>query len=237
MTRRFGVASPLPPYLPLALGAADLTLMEHTSAFTVFPDDGIHIDPHTIRRVTTYDGVVLEEPRPQVTDVIPPDVARTMVAMLEEVVQFGTGVRAKELGRPSAGKTGTTNDFTDAWYIGFTPQLTAGVWVGNDDKRISLGKKETGARAALPIWLEFSQRAMQAIPMEDFPNVMMLEKEARGRQVQVDTPDTAPPADAAEQGLTEAGTPARPRPSEKALQKISAPAPTSGTPAAPPQHR
>jgi penicillin-binding protein 1A len=237
MTRRFGVASPLPPYLPLALGAADLTLMEHTSAFTVFPDDGIHIDPHTIRRVTTYDGVVLEEPRPQVTDVIPPDVARTMVAMLEEVVQFGTGVRAKELGRPSAGKTGTTNDFTDAWYIGFTPQLTAGVWVGNDDKRISLGKKETGARAALPIWLEFSQRAMQAIPMEDFPNVMMLEKEARGRQVQVDTPDTAPPADAAEQGLTEAGTPARPRPSEKALQKISAPAPTSGAPAAPPQHR
>jgi penicillin-binding protein 1A len=237
MTRRFGVASPLPPYLPLALGAADLTLMEHTSAFTVFPDDGIHIDPHTIRRVTTYDGVVLEEPRPQVTDVIPPDVARTMVAMLEEVVQFGTGVRAKELGRPSAGKTGTTNDFTDAWYIGFTPQLTAGVWVGNDDKRISLGKKETGARAALPIWLEFSQRAMQAIPMEDFPNVMMLEKEARGRQVQVDTPDTAPPADAAEQGLTEAGTPARPRSSEKALQKISAPAPTSGVPAAAPQHR
>src|SRR4029077_10028896 len=126
MTRRFGVASPLPPYLPLALGAADLTLMEHTSAFTVFPDDGIHIDPHMIRRVTSYDGVVLEEPRPQVTDVIPPEVARTMVAMLEEVVQFGTGVRAKELGRPSAGKTGTTNDFTDAWYIGFTPQLTAG---------------------------------------------------------------------------------------------------------------
>jgi len=237
MTRRFGVASPLPPYLPLALGAADLTLMEHTSAFTVFPDDGIHIDPHTIRRVTTYDGVVLEEPRPQVTDVIPPEVARTMVAMLEEVVQFGTGVRAKELGRPSAGKTGTTNDFTDAWYIGFTPQLTAGVWVGNDDKRISLGKKETGARAALPIWLEFSQRAMQAIPMEDFPNVMLLEKEARGRQVQVDTPDTAPPADAAEQGLTEAGAPPRPRSSEKALQKISAPAPSGAAPAAAPQDR
>jgi penicillin-binding protein 1A len=237
MTRRFGVASPLPPYLPLALGAADLTLMEHTSAFTVFPDDGIHIDPHTIRRVTTYDGVVLEEPRPQVSDVIPPDVARTMVAMLEEVVQFGTGVRAKELGRPSAGKTGTTNDFTDAWYIGFTPQLTAGVWVGNDDKRISLGKKETGARAALPIWLEFSQRAMQGIPTEDFPNVMMLEKEARGRQVQVDTPDTAPPADAAEQGLTEAGAPARPPSPGKALQKISAPAPTGGAPAASPQHR
>jgi penicillin-binding protein 1A len=237
MTRRFGVASPLPPYLPLALGAADLTLMEHTSAFTVFPDDGIHIDPHMIRRVTSYDGVVLEEPRPQVTDVIPPEVARTMVAMLEEVVQFGTGVRAKELGRPSAGKTGTTNDFTDAWYIGFTPQLTAGVWVGNDDRRVSLGKKETGARAALPIWLEFSERAMQGIPAEDFPNVVPLEKQVGGKQIQVDTPDTAPPADAAEQGLTETSATPRPRPVEKPLQKVSAPILSNPPPAVTPQHR
>jgi penicillin-binding protein 1A len=221
VTRRFGVASPLPPYLPLALGAADLTLLEHTSAFTVFSEDGIHIDPHYIRRVTSYDGVVLEEPRPQVTDVIPPDVARTMVAMLEEVVQFGTGVRAKELGRVSAGKTGTTNDFTDAWYIGFTPQITAGVWVGNDDKRISLGKKETGARAALPIWLEFMQQAVQGMPVEDFANVVPLEKQVSGHTVQVDTPDTAPPADAAEQGLAETAAPERP--AEKPLQKISAP--------------
>jgi penicillin-binding protein 1A len=203
LARKFGITSPLPPYLPLALGASDLTLMEHTSAFTVFPDDGIHIEPHYIRRVTSYDGAILEEPRPQVTDVVPPEVARTMVAMLEEVVQFGTGVRAKELGRPSAGKTGTTNDFTDAWYIGFTPQITAGVWVGNDDKRISLGKKETGARAALPIWLEFMQQAVQGTPVENFQNVIPLEKIAPTKQVQVDVPDTAPLADAAEQGLTE----------------------------------
>jgi len=203
-TRRFGITSPLPPYLPLALGAADLSLLEHTSSFTVLPDDGIHIEPHYIRRVTSYDGAVLEEAKPNVTDVIPPDVARTMVAMLEEVVQFGTGVRAKEIGRPSAGKTGTTNDFTDAWYIGFTPQVTAGVWVGNDDKRVSLGKKETGAKAALPIWIEFMQQAMQGVPVEDFRNVVPLERVATTRQVAVDTPDTAPPADAAEQGLTEA---------------------------------
>ena len=168
MARRFGITSPLPPYLPLALGAADLSLLEHTSAFTVFPDDGIHIEPHDIRRVTSYDGAVLEEPRPNVKDVVQPDVARTMTAMLEEVVQFGTGVRAKELGRVSAGKTGTTNDFTDAWYIGFTPHITAGVWVGNDDKRISLGKKETGARAALPIWLEFMQQAVAGVPGAGF---------------------------------------------------------------------
>lgn len=236
MARRFGVASPLPPYLPLALGSADLTLMEHTSAFTVFPDDGIHIEPHTIRRVTSYDGVVLEEPRPQVTDVIPPDVARTMVAMLEEVVQFGTGVRAKELGRPSAGKTGTTNDFTDAWYIGFTPQITAGVWVGNDDKRISLGKKETGARAALPIWLEFMQQAMQGMPVEDFPNVVPLEKQTIGHAVQVDTPDTAPPADAAEQGLAVTAAPEPPRAAEKPLQKVSAPVLPKISPAPTPQN-
>jgi penicillin-binding protein 1A len=235
--RRFGIASPLPPYLPLALGAADLTLFEHTSAFSVFPDDGIRIEPHMIRKVTTYDGAMLEESRPQVTDVIAPDVARTMVAMLEDVVQFGTGVRAKELGRPSAGKTGTTNDFTDAWYIGFTPSLTAGVWVGNDDKRISLGKKETGARAALPLWLEFMKLATQGQPVEDFQNVEPLEKEAVGKFVQVDTPDTAPPADAAEQGLTEtAPAPKPPAPPRKTTEPTS-PAPTASDSAPrPPSH-
>ncbi len=240
MARRFGITSPLPPYLPLALGSADLTLMEHTSAFTVFPDDGIRIEPHYIRRVTSYDGAVLEEPRPNVKDVVQPDVARTMTAMLEEVVQFGTGVRAKELGRISAGKTGTTNDFTDAWYVGFTPHITAGVWMGNDDKRVSLGKKETGARAALPIWLEFMQQAVEAYPAQDFQNVVPLEKEAGGHQVKVDTPDTAPPADAAEQGLTQTQalpptkTPAAPPSAAmpaaatavvKPLEKISAPKP------------
>lgn len=199
--RRFGITSPLPPYLPLALGAADLTLLEHTSAFTVFPDDGIHIQPHMIRRVTSYDGAILEEARPKVTDVLPPDVARTMVAMLEDVVNFGTGVRAKALGRPSAGKTGTTNDFTDAWYIGFTPQITTGVWVGFDDPKTSLGKKETGARAALPIWLQFMEQASKGMPVETFPNVTSLEELVKTAHEQVDVPDTAPPVDTTEQGI------------------------------------
>jgi len=190
--RHFGLTSPLPPYLPLALGAADLNLLEHTSAFTVFPSDGIRVDPHMIRKVTTYDGALLEQAHPAVHDVIQPDVARTMVAMLEEVVQFGTGQAAKALGRPSAGKTGTTNDFTDAWYMGFVPQITAGVWVGYDDKQVSLGKHETGAVAALPIWLEFMQSATANMPPEDFPNVVPLEKVALTQNVRVDTPDTAP---------------------------------------------
>ena len=192
MARRFGITSPLPPYLPITLGAADLNLLEHTSAFTVFPDDGIRIDPHMIRRVTTYDGALLEQAHPAVHDVVEPDVARTMTAMLEDVVQFGTGRPARALGRPAGGKTGTTNDFTDAWFIGFTPQLTAGVWVGYDDKAVSLGKPETGAIAALPIWLEFMQGALAGKPIENFQNVVPLEKLALTKTVEVDTPDSAP---------------------------------------------
>jgi penicillin-binding protein 1A len=195
MTRRFGITTPLPPYLPLALGAADMKLIEHVSAFTVFPNDGIRIDPHMIRRVTSYDGALLEEAHPEVHDVLSPDVARTMTAMLEEVIQFGTGVQAKALGRPAAGKTGTTQEYTDAWFVGFTPQITAGVWVGFDDKQISLGKKETGARAALPIWLEFMQGALAGMPAADFQNVVPLEQQAGEHHVNVDTPDTAPTED------------------------------------------
>ncbi len=195
MTKRFGITTPLPPYLPLALGAADMKLIEHVSAFTVFPNDGIRIDPHMIRRVTSYDGALLEEAHPEVHDVISPEVARTMTAMLEEVIQFGTGVQAKALGRPTAGKTGTTQDYTDAWFMGFTPQLTAGVWVGFDDKQISLGKKETGARAALPIWLQFMKEALEGQPVLDFANVVTLEQLAGEHHINVDTPDTAPTED------------------------------------------
>jgi len=193
--KRFGITTPLPPYLPLALGSADMKLVEHVSAFTVFPDDGIRIDPHMIRRVTSYDGALLEEARPSIHEVVSPEVARTMTAMLEEVIQFGTGIEAKALKRPAAGKTGTTQDYTDAWFVGFTPQVTAGVWVGYDDKQISLGKKETGARAALPIWLQFMQNGLAGMPALDFQNVVPLEQQAGEHQIRVDTPDTAPTED------------------------------------------
>ena len=192
MARRFGISTPLPPYLPLALGAADMRLIEHASAFTVFPNEGIRIDPHMIRRVTSYDGALLEEAHPEVHDVVSPEVAHTMTAMLEEVVQFGTAIKAKTIGRPSAGKTGTTQDFTDAWFMGFTPQTTAGVWVGYDDKQISLGKRESGAQAALPIWMEFMEKGMAGMPPLDFPNVITLERQAEEHHVRTDVPDTAP---------------------------------------------
>jgi penicillin-binding protein 1A len=192
MTRRFGITAPLPPYLPLALGAADMRLIEHVSAFTVFPNEGIRIDPHMIRRVTSYDGALLEDAHPEVHDVIAPEVAHTMTAMLLEVVQFGTAMKAKTIGRPAGGKTGTTQDFTDAWFVGFTPQITAGVWMGYDDKQISLGKRESGAQAALPIWIEFMERGMAGMPAVEFANVVSLEDQAAEHNVHVDVPDTQP---------------------------------------------
>jgi penicillin-binding protein 1A len=192
MAKRFGITTPLPPYLPLALGAADMKLIEHVSAFTVYPDDGIRIDPHMIRRVTSYDGALLEEAHPEVHDVLAPETARTMTAMLMDVVQFGTAIKARNIGRPAGGKTGTTQDFTDAWFIGFTAQLTAGVWMGFDDKQISLGKRETGAQAALPIWMEFIEKGMGNAPAVEFANVVPLELQAEEHHVHTDVPDTAP---------------------------------------------
>ena len=223
MARRFGITSPLPPYLPLALGAADMRLVEHVSAFTVFPNDGIRIDPHMIRRVTSYDGALLEEAHPEVHDVLSPDVARTMTAMLEEVVQFGTAIKAKSVGRPAGGKTGTTQDFTDAWFLGFTPQITAGVWVGYDDKQISLGKRETGAQAALPIWMEFVEQGMAGMPAVEFADVVPLEQLAEEHHVRTDVPDTAPEDEA----------PALPRAKPPAIPPLPATTTTTGTGASP----
>lgn len=157
--RRFGITSPLPPFLPVALGAADLTLYEQTSAFTVFPNDGIRLEPRLITRVTDYDGHMLEEDYPEARDVTSARTARIMVQLLQGVVQHGTALAARKLNHPLAGKTGTTNDYTDAWFIGFSPSITCGVWVGYDEKR-TLGNNETGAQAALPIWMDFMRVAL-----------------------------------------------------------------------------
>jgi len=152
--RRFGIGERIPPYLPVALGAVELTLLEHTSAFSTFPNDGARAIPHYIVKVTDYDGQILEQNYPVVQGVISTHTARTMTSMLREVVLHGTGVAAARLRYPVAGKTGTTNDFTDAWFIGFSRSITCGVWVGFDEKK-TLGNKETGAAAALPIWMDF----------------------------------------------------------------------------------
>jgi penicillin-binding protein 1A len=151
----------------VALGSAEVTLLEHTTAYSTFPNDGVRLSPHSIRKVVDYDGHVLEETVPEVRDVVSERTARVMTSMLEEVVQHGTGYQAAKLKHPLAGKTGTTNDFTDAWFMGFSPSLTCGVWVGFDEKK-SLGNKETGAVAALPIWIDFMRVAIAGHEDEHF---------------------------------------------------------------------
>jgi penicillin-binding protein 1A len=189
---RFGISEEIPDYLPIALGAADATLLEQTSAFSVFPEDGVRLLPRYITKVTDYDGRLLEENYPDVRDVISQRTARIMTSMLREVVLRGTAVAASRMPYPLAGKTGTTNDFTDAWFIGFSPNLTCGVWVGFDEKK-SLGNKETGARAALPIWMEFMQAVLTGHDPGQFQPPPPLQPSTVVQKV--DTPDSAPTAD------------------------------------------
>ncbi|WP_084080072.1 penicillin-binding protein 1A [Edaphobacter aggregans] len=165
---RFGVTSNIPAFLPVAIGSADITLYEQVGAYSVFPNDGIRIEPHYIRKVTKADGLPLDEKPTDVHEVISVDTARTMMELLQSVVRMGTGARASELKHPLGGKTGTTNDYTDAWFIGFSPSVTCGTWMGYDNRQ-SLGEKETGARAALPIWMDFMRAAIANKPNEQFP--------------------------------------------------------------------
>ncbi len=143
--RKFGINSQIPPYLPVALGAADLTLYETTAAFSVFPNDGVRIEPRYIRKVTDYEGHVLEEDFSDAKDVTSPRTARVMVSLL---------------------KTGTTNEYTDAWFVGFSPSITCGVWIGFDEKK-TLGKNETGGLTALPVWIDFMRAAISEPPRKD----------------------------------------------------------------------
>ena len=165
--KRFGITSPMQPYLPLALGSAEVTLLEHTAAYSTFPNDGVRVAPHSIRKVVDYDGHALEENVPELRDVLSEHTARVMTSMLHEVVLHGTGAQAAKLKHPLAGKTGTTNDFTDAWFMGFSPSIACGVWVGFDEKK-TLGNKETGAAAALPIWIDFMRAAIVGHEDEQF---------------------------------------------------------------------
>jgi penicillin-binding protein 1A len=191
---RFGITSNLRPYLPVALGAAEVTLSEQTSAFSVFPNDGVRITPRYITKVTDYQGRVLEEDFPDVKDAISARTARIMTSMLQEVVQHGTAIAASAMKYPLGGKTGTTNDFTDAWFVGFSPTLTCGVWMGYDEKK-SLGAKETGGHAALPIWIDFMKVALAGKDPGIFQPLPELPPNALAQKI--DTPDTAPAEDEA----------------------------------------
>ncbi len=167
--RNLGIKSKLEPNLSLSLGAANVSLLEMTSAFGVFAAQGYRAEPTLITRIADKDGNVIEEVEPSAVEVVSPQTSYLITSLLQSVIQEGTGQRAKALGRPAAGKTGTTNETRDAWFLGFVPnQLVAGTWIGYDIEK-PLGTHETGAVAALPIWLEFMKEAMNGKPAEDFP--------------------------------------------------------------------
>ncbi|HEY8369987.1 MAG TPA: PBP1A family penicillin-binding protein [Thermodesulfobacteriota bacterium] len=167
--RTLGITAPLNRDLSLALGSSGVSLLELVRAYAVFAASGNRPEPLFVARVLDRDGNVLEENQPVVTpEVISAETAFIMTNMLTGVVQDGTAQRVKALGRPVAGKTGTTNDLVDAWFVGYTPDLVAGVWVGFDDTSRTLGNGETGSRAASPIWLDFMQEALKGSPVRGF---------------------------------------------------------------------
>lgn len=166
-SRTVGVTSPLPSDLSLGLGSSSIGLMELTSVYGVFLNQGIRVEPYVIKSVKDSTGKTLEVVEPEAREVITKETAYLITNMMEDVVQRGTGQAAKVLGRPIAGKTGTTNDYINAWFIGGTPNLVTGVYVGFDDRR-SLGPGESGAKSALPIWMAFEKEALKQLPVVPF---------------------------------------------------------------------
>jgi len=166
--RTVGFQGEMPRDLTISLGSMSVTPIELALCFTVFASDGMKVKPVAIKYITDSKGRVLESNEPEAEEVISPQTAFLTTSMMEDVVRYGTGWRAKALGRPVAGKTGTTNDYRDAWFVGYTKDLVATVWVGFDDMR-PLGPLETGARAASPIWVSFMKNAAKGDPQEFCP--------------------------------------------------------------------
>lgn len=168
MVRRFGIKVPMAPYLPSALGATEVPLDQMVSAYSAFPNKGIRVEPHMIRKVLDRDGAVLEEWEKTTYKVFSEYVALTMVTMMRGVVQGGTATAAQVLGVPLAGKTGTVNDHTDVWFLGYTPTYVTGVWMGYPGRKKPLGNEMTGAVGALPFFIEYMRDFLKDKPKEDF---------------------------------------------------------------------
>ena len=262
VARRLGITSPLDVNLSLALGTSDVSLLELTSAYGTLANQGVWMPPVAIRYVTDAQGKLLEEHVPEGREAIAPETAYVITQMLRGVVERGTGQAAKGLGRPIAAKTGTTNDYSNAWFVGFTPRLATGVWVGYDRPR-SLGKDETGSRVAVPIWVTYMGKVLGESPKEDFPVPdhvvsMLVDEDPSGEclrpvpmafvkgtesgmacngvgqpRVQALPPATSPqPAGAAPQSAV--GTPQPPTAPPSAPSAPTGPAPVQMPPAAPP---
>ncbi len=168
MARDLGINSNLENNLSIALGSSGMTLMEITSAYSAFANRGERISPIAVRLIEDRNGDLLYSAQPHVSQPISSGMAYTITSLMQSVVQDGTAKKVKVLNRPVAGKTGTTNNNVDAWFIGFTPGVVTGVWVGKDNYE-QLGKNETGSRAAIPIWLQYMKHVLQGTPIQNFP--------------------------------------------------------------------
>jgi len=167
--RRMGISSPMRPYSALALGSSDVIPLELVSAYGTFANHGVHVAPISILKIEDKNGNVIFEARPERREVLSEETVYIMNNMLQDVIRRGTGYNVRrdyKFYHPAGGKTGTTNDNTNAWFVGFTPELVAGVWVGLDDFKFNLGKGMTGAVAALPFWGEFMSTVYDSL---DFP--------------------------------------------------------------------
>lgn len=165
--RKLGIESPLDPILSLALGSSPVTVLEMARAYATLADHGLRPEPMFIKQVTDSDGKVLEKNEPKTEQTITPAIAFLMANVMKNVVREGTAKAVSAMGRPIAGKTGTTNNFADAWFNGFTPDLVCTVWVGRDNNE-PIGRKETGGRAAIPIWMRFMEKVLKDQPVTDF---------------------------------------------------------------------
>jgi len=189
--RLLGIRSPLKANLSIALGSSGVTLQDLTSLYGILANLGRGVEPHALSRVEDAGGNAVWHASPAVRQAVPPEEAYVMLDLLRHVVELGTGARARELNRPLLGKTGTTNDFQDAWFIGASPLYAVGVWAGMDDKS-TLGENETGARAALPIWMDIMAAIHKGLPPLDFdrpPKVSMVYIDPRtGARLPSDVP-------------------------------------------------
>lgn len=228
VAHRFGITETIPAFLPVALGSASLTLNEQVGAYAVFPNDGIHVEPHVIRRIVQSDGLPLKGNPPRAREVISVETARSMMTLLKSVPLYGTAARAgAELKHPLGGKTGTTNNFTDAWFVGFSPSITCGTWIGFDNRQ-TLGEHEQGAKAALPAWITFMKAAIaRSSPTEQFPSGSVkktLDIATQNDEAAPSKPKKAPePEDEAD--TTDDSAPAKMQP-----EPIAPPAPADASP-------
>ncbi|MCL4491823.1 MAG: PBP1A family penicillin-binding protein [Nitrospirae bacterium] len=166
--RDIGIESDMPREFTIALGSISITPLEMAATYSTFANGGVRMKPIAIKYVTDFNGGVLESNEPEGVEAISPQTSFLITSMMEDVIRYGTGMRAN-IGRPAAGKTGTSNDYKDAWFVGYTPQLVGCVWVGFDDMRRSLGRGEVGGRAAAPIWASFMRSTLSGEPAADFP--------------------------------------------------------------------